>query len=100
MTPKALLRHPDCKSPLAEFDEVPDDKGIIGVRFKRLIMDESATDRCDSYPFVALLFLMLPTSMCITYVHQREDHHHNVEHPLCNVLLLGLRRIKAQVCTI
>lgn len=45
MTPKNLLRHPDCKSPLAEFDEVPDDKGIIGVRFKRLIMDESATDR-------------------------------------------------------
>lgn len=50
MTPKALLRHPDCKSPLAEFDEVPDDKGIIGVRFKRLIMDESATDRSPNPP--------------------------------------------------
>ena len=45
MTPKNLLRLPECKSPLAEFDEVPDDKGIVGVRFKRLIMDESATDR-------------------------------------------------------
>ncbi len=45
MSPKALLRLPECRSPLAEFDEVPDDKGIIGVRFKRLIMDEAVTDR-------------------------------------------------------
>lgn len=48
MTPKNLLRYPDCKSPLAEFDEVPDDKGIVGVRFKRLIMDEAARDRCPT----------------------------------------------------
>lgn len=48
MSPKNLLRHPECRSPLAEFDEVPDDKGIIGVRFKRIIMDEGVTDRCHS----------------------------------------------------
>lgn len=45
ISPKNLLRLPQAKSPLAEFDEVPDDKGIVGVRFKRVIMDESATDR-------------------------------------------------------
>ncbi len=50
MTPKNLLRYPDCKSPLAEFDEVPDDHGIVGVRFKRLIMDEAARDRCVRLP--------------------------------------------------
>lgn len=103
MSPKNLLRHPDCKSPLAEFDEVrccllavtcikicvlscarhvaghlqtvivhtkpavscfqfdtclstvpqvPDDKGIIGVRFKRLMMDEGVTDRCVLHAFM------------------------------------------------
>jgi 2-oxoglutarate dehydrogenase E1 component len=50
MSPKNLLRHPECKSPLAEFDEVPDDKGIIGVRFKRLIMDEGVSDRSPNPP--------------------------------------------------
>lgn len=45
ISPKNLLRLPQAKSPLAEFDEVPDDKGIVGVRFKRVIMDEAATDR-------------------------------------------------------
>ena len=50
MSPKNLLRYPDCKSPLAEFDEVPDDHGIVGVRFKRLIMDEAARDRCVRLP--------------------------------------------------
>jgi 2-oxoglutarate dehydrogenase E1 component len=39
--PKSLLRHPRCRSPLAEFDDVPDDHGIVGVRFKRLIMDDT-----------------------------------------------------------
>lgn len=39
-SPKNLLRHPKCKSPLTEFDDVPDDQGIVGVRFKRLIMDD------------------------------------------------------------
>ena len=46
--PKNLLRHPQAKSPLAEFDEVADDKGIVGVRFKRVIMDQAETDRCVS----------------------------------------------------
>ena len=45
IAPKNLLRHPQAKSPLAEFDEVADDKGIVGVRFKRVIMDEAETDR-------------------------------------------------------
>ncbi|KAF8071292.1 ogdh [Scenedesmus sp. PABB004] len=40
-SPKNLLRHPKCKSPLSEFDDVPDDQGIVGVRFKRLIMDDA-----------------------------------------------------------
>eukprot|EP00878_Enallax_costatus_P004918 GHUV01005173.1.p1 GENE.GHUV01005173.1~~GHUV01005173.1.p1 ORF type:complete len:711 (+),score=203.05 GHUV01005173.1:2140-4272(+) len=39
-SPKNLLRHPKCKSPLYEFDDQPDDQGIIGVRFKRVIMDD------------------------------------------------------------
>jgi 2-oxoglutarate dehydrogenase E1 component len=43
--PKNLLRHPQAKSGLWEFDDKPDDKGILGVRFKRLIMDEFANDR-------------------------------------------------------
>lgn len=38
--PKSLLRHPDCKSFLWEFDDIPDDHGILGVRFKRVIMDD------------------------------------------------------------
>ena len=40
-SPKSLLRHPKAKSPLAEFDDVPDDAGIVGVRFKRVIMDDA-----------------------------------------------------------
>lgn len=39
-SPKSLLRHPKCKSGLWEFDDVPDDAGIVGVRFKRVIMDD------------------------------------------------------------
>ena len=49
-SPKNLLRHPAAKSPLKEFDDIPDDKGIQGVRFKRLIMDTSATDRSPHPP--------------------------------------------------
>ena len=45
IAPKNLLRLPAAKSILAEFDEVPDDKGIVGVRFKRVIMDSGAVDR-------------------------------------------------------
>lgn len=45
MSPKNLLRHPEAKSGLWEFDDVADDKGILGVRFKRVIMDELVSDR-------------------------------------------------------
>lgn len=41
MAPKNLLRHPRCKSPLYEFDDQPDDANIVGVRFKRVIMDDT-----------------------------------------------------------
>lgn len=43
MSPKNLLRHPDCRSPLEEFDDSWDD--MQGVRFRRLIMDKSAANR-------------------------------------------------------
>jgi 2-oxoglutarate dehydrogenase E1 component len=49
-SPKNLLRHPLAKSPLSDFDEKADDVGIQGVRFKRLIMDETATDRSPNPP--------------------------------------------------
>jgi len=49
-SPKNLLRHPKAKSPLFEFDDLPDDANIQGVRFKRLIMDKSSTDRSPSPP--------------------------------------------------
>lgn len=39
-SPKSLLRHPDCISFLWEFDDIPDDAGVRGVRFKRVIVDE------------------------------------------------------------
>ena len=45
VAPKNLLRHPEAKSGLWEFDDKADDKGILGVRFKRLIMDTNASDR-------------------------------------------------------
>ncbi|KAI3434698.1 hypothetical protein D9Q98_002760 [Chlorella vulgaris] len=48
--PKNLLRHPLAKSPLAEFSESAIDKDIQGVRFKRVIMDESSTDRSFTPP--------------------------------------------------
>lgn len=40
-SPKNLLRHPKCKSGLYEFDDEADDAGIVGVRFKRIIMDDT-----------------------------------------------------------
>eukprot|EP00210_Caulerpa_lentillifera_P004773 g4557.t1 len=40
VSPKNLLRHPSCTSYLWEFDDIPDDVGILGVRFKRVIMDD------------------------------------------------------------
>lgn len=45
MAPKSLLRHPACRSYLYEFDNIPDETYIEGVRFKRLIMDKHETDR-------------------------------------------------------
>eukprot|EP00877_Chromochloris_zofingiensis_P000629 jgi/Chrzof1/10567/Cz05g03220.t1_OGD[v5.2] len=41
MSPKLLLRHAKAKSNLDEFDDMPDDQGIVGVRFKRVIMDDT-----------------------------------------------------------
>lgn len=49
-TPKNLLRHPKCKSGLYEFDDVADDAGIVGVRFKRLIMDDTGALPKDRAP--------------------------------------------------
>lgn len=48
--PKNLLRHPAAKSSLDEFDDAPDDKFIQGVRFRRVIMDESSNDRSPNPP--------------------------------------------------
>ncbi|KAL4441839.1 hypothetical protein ABPG77_003755 [Micractinium sp. CCAP 211/92] len=49
-SPKNLLRHPLAKSPMAEFSETATEKDIQGVRFKRVIMDESSTDRSPDPP--------------------------------------------------
>jgi len=49
-SPKALLRHPACRSSLSELDDVADDAGVEGVRFRRLIMDEAETDRSPHPP--------------------------------------------------
>ena len=48
-SPKNLLRHPKAKSPITEFDDVDEAGEVIGIRFKRLIMDKSQTDR-SPYP--------------------------------------------------
>lgn len=45
-TPKNLLRHPKCVSKLLEFDDKADDPNIVGVRFKRLIMDPAGALPC------------------------------------------------------
>jgi len=54
MAPKNLLRHPQCRSDLSEFDDVdqrgPGHKDTQGTRFKRLIMDKKATDRSLTPP--------------------------------------------------
>jgi len=49
-TPKNLLRLPEARSPLEEFDDDPEDISIKGARFKRLIMDEGAKDRSPMPP--------------------------------------------------
>lgn len=43
MTPKNLLRHPKCRSPITDFDDR--DSDMQGVRFRRLIMDKHASSR-------------------------------------------------------
>lgn len=49
MSPKALLRHPKCKSRLDEFDDIMDTDGA-GTRFKRVIKDKNALELEDSPP--------------------------------------------------
>lgn len=49
-TPKNLLRLPEARSPLTEFDDEADDIFIKGARFKRVIMDEGETDRSPTPP--------------------------------------------------
>ena len=73
VAPKNLLRHPDAKSGLWEFDDKADDKGILGVRFKRLIMDASAEDRCTyfsaSWQTLGLYFTTLTMLDVIAQAH-------------------------------
>ncbi|XRB17367.1 2-oxoglutarate dehydrogenase E1 component [Pseudoscourfieldia marina] len=44
-TPKSLLRHPKCVSPLLEFDDQDDPHELQGPRFRRLIMDNRMLDK-------------------------------------------------------
>jgi len=64
VAPKNLLRHPDAKSGLWEFDDKADDKGILGVRFKRLIMDASAEDR-SAHTLVIILSVVFYCGSCL-----------------------------------
>ncbi len=64
VAPKNLLRHPDAKSGLWEFDDKADDKGILGVRFKRLIMDASAEDR-SAHTLVIILSVVFYCASCL-----------------------------------
>lgn len=50
MSPKNLLRHPKCKSPLSHFDDEETAGEEQGTRFKRLIMDQGETDRAMHPP--------------------------------------------------
>ena len=52
VSPKNLLRHPKCVSPLDDFDDEEKSQTEQGIRFKRLIMDKTATSRAkdDSLP--------------------------------------------------
>ena len=45
ISPKNLLRHPKCVSPLSDFDDEEASQTEQGIRFKRLIMDKSAKSR-------------------------------------------------------
>lgn len=64
VAPKNLLRHPDAKSGLWEFDDKADDKGILGVRFKRLIMDASAEDR-SAHTLVIIMQICVHYGSCL-----------------------------------
>lgn len=64
VAPKNLLRHPDAKSGLWEFDDKADDKGILGVRFKRLIMDASAEDR-SAHTLVIIMSIGFYCGSCL-----------------------------------
>ena len=50
VSPKNLLRHPKCVSPLTDFDDEVSSETEQGIRFKRLIMDKSATSRDPNPP--------------------------------------------------
>ena len=52
VSPKNLLRHPKCVSPLSDFDDEEMSQTEQGIRFKRLIMDKTATSRAkdDTLP--------------------------------------------------
>ena len=49
MSPKNLLRHPLCKSPLDAFDDEEQADDLQGMRFRRLIMDDAIKVR-DPFP--------------------------------------------------
>ena len=44
-SPKSLLRHPKCVSPLTDFDDLDDPNELQGPRFRRLIMDDASLDK-------------------------------------------------------
>ncbi|UPR04650.1 E1 subunit of 2-oxoglutarate dehydrogenase [Chloropicon primus] len=45
MSPKNLLKHPKCKDSLDNFDDDAENDRLAQIRFKRVIMDASVTDR-------------------------------------------------------
>ena len=49
VSPKNLLRHPKCVSPLSDFDDEETSQTEQGIRFKRLIMDKTATSRAKDH---------------------------------------------------
>lgn len=50
VSPKNLLRHPKCVSPLSDFDDEEASQIEQGIRFKRLIMDKTAKSRDKDPP--------------------------------------------------
>ena len=43
MSPKNLLRHPQAKSGLWEFDDIPDDKVRVGIKVQRAVLVHALT---------------------------------------------------------